>query len=319
MTFRKALLGLGGLLSLTAAQAAYTLQDSYDDKNFFNGFNFYNGDDPTHGFVKYVGSHMANNTGMAGYAENGVFLGVGHQAPAVNGRFSLRMESKKTYTKGLIIADIAHQPEPKCGQWPAFWTFGDNWPYQGEIDIIEGVNLATNTTYTLHTSPQCQFSQSSPLVGDCNKNGGNDGCGAPSGDIQTFGTGFNQIGGGVYALEWTSQHIKIYFFPRTNIPADITAGNPTPANWPQAQATWAGAGCDIDSHFKDHKIIFDTTFCGDWAGKVYEDDPTCVAKAPTCQEYVANHPDDFVDSYWLINSVKVYQNAAAPVGRRFYA
>ena len=28
-----------------------------------------------------------------------------------------------------------------CGTWPAYWLCGENWPYKGEIDIIEGVNI----------------------------------------------------------------------------------------------------------------------------------------------------------------------------------
>ena len=30
------------------------------------------------------------------------------------------------------------------------WTLGPNWPYNGEIDIMEGVNLLTNNAATLH-------------------------------------------------------------------------------------------------------------------------------------------------------------------------
>lgn len=38
------------------------------------------------------------------------------------------------------------------------WTFGDDWPNQGEIDIIEGVNLQTKNDVTLHTSNGCSTS-----------------------------------------------------------------------------------------------------------------------------------------------------------------
>lgn len=67
-----------------------------------------------------------------------------------------------------------------------------------------------------------------------------------------------------------------------------------------------GSNCDIDSHFANHNIIFDTTFCGDWAGSVWASSG-CAAKASTCNAYVQNTPADFEYAYWLINSVKVYQ------------
>ncbi len=58
------------------------------------------------------------------------------------GRPSVRIESAKSWTHGLFIADIKHMPTTKttsgCGTWPAFWTLGDGtWPLHGEIDIVE--------------------------------------------------------------------------------------------------------------------------------------------------------------------------------------
>ncbi|CAJ2501669.1 Uu.00g045220.m01.CDS01 [Anthostomella pinea] len=323
MTFTNSLIRLSGLLSLAASAqaAAYAVQDTFDQTNFFEGFDFFSGQDPTNGFVKYSSAIHANNASLAGYANNGIYLGVDYESvnPA-GGRASVRVNSKASYTKGLFIADIAHQPAPACGQWPAFWTFGPNWPSSGEIDIIEGVNMDTNTTITLHTSKGCSFSKDSFSSGDCNAPGsGTTGCGAPTGNLQTFGTGFNEIGGGIYALEWTSQAIKIFFFPRTGpIPTDIASDTPDPTTWGAPAAQFSGSGCNIDEHFMNHQIVFDTTFCGDWAGKVFNDDPVCKAKANTkstgmaaCQAYVANNPADFKDSYWLINSVKVYSEGGA--------
>ncbi|KAL7629450.1 hypothetical protein AAE478_000970 [Parahypoxylon ruwenzoriense] len=310
MTFARNILRFGALLALgVTAQAAYTIQDSYDQTNFFEGFEFFSFPDPTNGFVKYHSAIEANAASLAGFANDAVYLGVDYTtAHPVGGRGSVRVNSKKRYSGGLIIADIAHQPAAQCGTWPAFWTVGPNWPHDGEIDIIEGVNLATNTTYTLHSSAGCTFSQ-----GDCNAPGtGNLGCGTPSDDTRTLADGFNEMGGGVFALEWTSSAINIFFFPRTEqIPEDITAGTPDPSTWGQPSTSFSGPGCDISSHFKNHQIVFDTTLCGDWAGKVFSSDPVCSSKASTCQEYVASNPSAFRDSYWLINSVKVYSDGAS--------
>jgi len=67
-------------------------------------------------------------------------------------------------------------------------------------------------------------------------------------------------------------------------------------------------GCDIDSFFNNNQIVFDTTFCGDWAGNVWNSDPVCGPKAPTCQSFVQNNPSEFADAYWTVNSLKVYQD-----------
>lgn len=45
------------------------------------------------------------------------------------GRPSIRLESKKSYSSGLMILDLAHMPGSVCGTWPAFWTSSlSDWP-----------------------------------------------------------------------------------------------------------------------------------------------------------------------------------------------
>ncbi len=67
-----------------------------------------------------------------------------------------------------------------------------------------------------------------------------------------------------------------------------------------------GSNCDIDSHFKDQQIVFDSTFCGDWAGREWSKDNVCSVKAPTCEEYVKNNPKAFTEAFWTIKALKVY-------------
>lgn len=50
--------------------------------------------------------------------------------------------------------DAVHTPYG-CSVWPAMWSVGANWPYQGEIDTFEGVNALTDNAMTLHSAPGC--------------------------------------------------------------------------------------------------------------------------------------------------------------------
>lgn len=167
----------------------------------------------------------------------------------------------------------------------------------------------------LHTTDGCSISHDGSFTGslstaNCFVNATgqpqNAGCGIHTQDTRSYGNDFNANRGGVYATEWTSSAIKIWFFPRGTIPADITHGDPDPVTWGQPAADFHG-GCDIDAHFRDQHIVIDTTFCGVWAGGLWNFSGTCAALAPTCKEYVRMNPAAFVDAYWTIYSLQVYR------------
>ncbi|KAL8732623.1 MAG: hypothetical protein Q9166_002598 [cf. Caloplaca sp. 2 TL-2023] len=255
-------------------------------------------DDPTHGYVNFVDQSTAKSNGLLDVENNTVTL----RADSTNvasgrGRNSLRLTSKAKYNHGLIVIDLAHMPGNACGLWPAFWTTGPDWPNSGEIDIIEGVNLQPYNQMTMHTSEGCSLAGSSCLS--------HQGCPSKGG---AFGDGFNHNNGGTYAMEWTADAIKVWFFSRGQEPQDILGGSPDPTKWAKPISIFqGGSNCNIDSHFKDQQIVFDTTFCGDWAGQVWEKDNVCGAKAPTCEEYVKNNPKAFEEAYWTINALRVYE------------
>ena len=124
------------LLSATG-WASYVLEDDYMSGNFFDQFSFFDGADPTNGFVSYAGKDdNLISGGTGGYAS----FGVDNSTNTPGGRPSVRLTSNKSYQSGLFVLDVAHMPGGICGTWPAFWTVGPDWPNQGEIDIIEGVN-----------------------------------------------------------------------------------------------------------------------------------------------------------------------------------
>lgn len=143
------------------------------------------------------------------------------------------------------------------------WTIRNgNGPY-GEIDILEGSNDITQAFISLHTENACTFkSPKSAELGTVN-NGNTDcqlsngaGCSVES-TANSYGTPFNKNGGGIYAMQWTSNFIRVWFFARSKIPADITAGTPDPTKWgtPTANFDSADGGCDIDANFPAQTVV----------------------------------------------------------------
>ena len=127
------------------------------------------------------------------------------------------------------------------------------------------------------------------------------GCGVLDTRPTSYGTGFNAIGGGVYAMQWTSDYIKVWFFPRPSIPADITSKTPNPSGWGLPAGYLSGPNCAVDTHFQQHRIIFDNTFCGDYAGNpgVWNSSTnSCLMQTgySTCNSFVASQPAAFTNS-----------------------
>ena len=152
----------------------------------------------------------------------------------------------------------------------------------------------------------------------------------------TYGTSFNKAGGGVYAMEWTDSSISVWFFPRNSSgisaltssspsappssssePLNSTSGPQTldPSTFGTPLAKFSGTGCDFTERFKDLKIIFDTTFCGEWAGKVWDDSCAASTGVKTCEEYVRDNPQVFADAYWEVKGLRWYQKGGAPAKR----
>ncbi|KAG9233715.1 glycoside hydrolase family 16 protein [Amylocarpus encephaloides] len=323
----------------TVSASSYTLDasDQYSGSKFFDGFVFKSEPDPTEGYVQYstqadaastkYGSKLIDTVNGASY------MGVDHTNTYTEdqqGRPSVRIESKRFYNHGLFILDLAHMPASICGTWPAFWTYSRvNYPAQGEIDILENIHEKTASLNVLHTSPgfsvagnniskqqtnnQTTYScddnaTSSPYGTQALKQG----CTGTNSDPNSFGSTLNAAGGGVFAMEWTSDVIRVWNFDPKKVPSDVTAGKPEPSGWGLPSFTTAQGTGKIDDHFKDHRIVFDTSFCGLYAGqKGFWEETSCYKKDPvkfaTCKSYVGANPEAYKDSYWLIKSLKVYQ------------
>ncbi|KAF7169730.1 hypothetical protein CNMCM5623_002382 [Aspergillus felis] len=315
------LLSVGSLMasSLVSATAqTYQLAESWQGESFISDWNFFSGADPTNGYVTYVNQSSAEQSGLVKVTSSGSFyMGVDYENtlnPNGPGRESVRIETKNYYTQGLYVIDLEHMPGSICGTWPAFWSVGKDWPNDGEIDIIEGVNLQKANEIVLHTSGTCDVSGSNDMSGtlsssECGEASGTIGC-VVKGTNGSSGDPFNEAGGGVYAMEWTDAFIKIWFFARSHIPASLSSGSPDTSSFGTPMAHLQGS-CDFSERFKAQKFIFDTTFCGDWAGGVFGESscPMSDSSSPlkSCVNYVAENPAAFKEAYWEINSIKVYQ------------
>ncbi|KAK5172231.1 uncharacterized protein LTR77_003869 [Saxophila tyrrhenica] len=308
--------------------APYELVDDYEGTTFFDKFSFYSGYDPTNGHVQYVNQTVAERNGLASTSPEGrtiISVDTTNRYPNGGpGRPAVRLVSNNAYTHGLFILDLVHMPYG-CGTWPAYWLLGPDWPSNGEIDIIEGVNTIDHNSMSLHTSNNCTISgaeQSGDFqTSDCNKDvNGNSGCGSSASNTNTpnnYGAALNRANGGVYATEWTSNYIKVWFFGRNNIPTSITIGAPDVSQFGVPVYNAQGQ-CPIDQHFNNMSIIINTDFCGDWAGNVFTQYAGCPSSPGqnswgSCVNYVGDNPSAFTEAYWSINSVRVYQ---MPMGAR---
>jgi len=261
---------------------------------FFDCFDFFSGDDPTHGDVTYLTraeaerDHLVGTSGSSGAVFMASTTGTGARPK------SIRLMTKQTYNKGLFILDVAHVPTGP-GTWPAWWMYGPNWPYNGEFDMFEIVNAGTESKTSIHTSKGCEM----PQVPGIDNGGrgwtgpgdsGNDGAGVFG---NSAGSALNNMGGGIYAVHWTSAGLAMYFFPRNKVPSNMD----DPSTW---GAPWRlfpfGPKCP-SSHFGHMKVTFDLTFCGDWAGNVF------AGGMAACIRTVRNTPNE--DAYWGINSMRI--------------
>ena len=190
-----------------------------------------------------------------------------------------------------------------------------SWPEQGEVDYIESVHDSPTNRMSLHTKESLVITNSTENMkglleeDDCAVDANKVGCtvvDAP--DSASSGSKFNDGNGGIFAAVFSSQGIQVWFFPRNSeLPADIKAGTPAPSDaWGKPSGIFTGDNVDWDRLFKNLKVVINTTFCGDWAGKVWAQSQ-CASLAPTCEDYVANHPEVFKDAYWAIKSMTLYQ------------
>lgn len=311
---------------LASTGSAYDVIREYSGSTFFDGWDFYGApDNLTLGNVTWLSETDAISQGLAYVNNQGhVILKVDNTTNVTYGqeRNSVRITTQDAYELGsLWLIDVNHIPYG-CSVWPAFWSFGPKWPDDGEIDIIEGINLMTYNQMAIHTTAGCTHSGS---VGQLGTNGLTTDCSQPSGCtvIETlpnsFQSGFAASGGGVWATRFDTTGIYIWFWSRPDIPLSISQATSTSSldlsDWGTPHANFSSSTCNMIAFFTPQNLVLDITLCGDWAGLSWDYDPTCGSSGPTglCYNDCVVGPGSplYDTAYWDISYIRTYTSSVS--------
>ena len=186
------------------------------------------------------------------------------------------------------------------------------------------IDLSSQNQVSLHTNETCIFKKSGEpnqsFNGtwsncnnecDCSKSE----CGILDNNHESFGIPFNDVNGGYTVLQWLNEDnnnqypgIYVWFWPRNskNIPNSLLSNNPDPTEFGLPHGSFPFGNWCPSSHFYDNVMVINTDFCG-WAGNEFNEYSECKNTGLNCVDYVSQNPNDFIDAYWLINSIKIYQ------------
>jgi hypothetical protein len=310
----------------------YQLEDNYNGGGLYDKFVFPEGFDPMYGMNKNVTKLEALQLGLFTYNDTIKYNHPHKQCvikvsekPYGSVRFTVKMESEKSYNGGLFVLDIDHMPSG-LSVWPIFSLTGKNWPCDGEMRILQtvsSVDWTTSQNFTsLHTEQICTQDSVPGITNNgmcgtgrqydgnricrpCDRRNGNDcpydGCGVFF-ERGTAGYSFNEQGGGVFACEWIYDGvIRIWVIPRSRVSEYVPfyADKIDISKWPQPNVEFKSC----PGSFKNSHITFSTTLCGDRGEEYFTNKKT----AGSCASYVVHPGSDFSNAKWIINYLKVFQ------------
>jgi hypothetical protein len=144
--------------------------------------------------------------------------------------------------------------------------YGDPWPTKGEIDIMENWNDLTFNRNTAHVDAPSAVGACTIVASEMSAVPESLNCyDLAAGQYNYQGCSADQPGGpfgsatgGVYALEWTSDFLKIWSWTQAATPSDVKKGTPKPTTWGTPQ--FLIQHCDVDKAFRDLKLVFNIDF-----------------------------------------------------------
>ncbi|KAF8552469.1 glycoside hydrolase family 16 protein [Imleria badia] len=316
---------LGALWIAGANAVTYNIIRDYSGSSFFEGWDFYGSwDNLTLSNTTWVTQEVATSQNLAYLnAKNHIILKVDNVTNVTSGemRNSVRITTTEAYDLGTLwMIDLNHIPYG-CSVWPAFWSFGPKWPDDGEIDIIEGINLNTANQMAIHGTEGCYQNDTTNQLGstgstDCSQGSG---CTVGEASPNSYAASFAEAGGGVFATQFDVSGIFMWFWSRPNIPSSISLANSTSSmdtsSWGTPHAAFSSATCNISEFFTAQNLVLDIALCGDWAGVPGIYDSQCAGLTGICynDSVVGPGSPTYDNAYFDINYVRTYTSLPAGV------
>jgi hypothetical protein len=144
----------------------------------------------------------------------------------------------------------------------------------------------------------------------------------------SYGAGFVQNGGGVYALQWKGDGLRFWFFERASIPEDLPGDSPNPVGWGPPTAFYPSSSCDLNKFFVPQSLVLvslslfyraaetqkilcmqQTRVCGGFAVDTFN--PSC--GSGLCTDLVQT-PSNYDNAFWEVSYVRLFAWVVSPDG-----
>ncbi|KAL5615229.1 hypothetical protein BROUX41_005285 [Berkeleyomyces rouxiae] len=323
---------------------AYVLAESYLASSFWDGFSIVQPAAVAAGsWAQYASAAEAADMNLVRTTDAGSVI---LQMDAVSGsvanetadarsdsaggpkRGTVRVQSKRAYSNGLVVVDLEHMPAPICGGLPRFFAAGAD----ADLIVIESTSVESSSELHSTTSGSCRLPATDSLANksatDCFTQ-----CGFSTSPYYV-GSSWNAANGGIYALLWTEGSapavnddaaaarvastsvfvepdsstglFRVWAWARGDVPAGVLDGRPEPAQWGTPLAVFGGDACQGTKYYHDLRLVFDMDLCSDSIEEDWDKGCAQATSKKSCAAFASGNAEAFSENYWEINSVNVY-------------